>query len=274
MNALAIKNFLAAGGFQSIRLYDINSSNNPIINFEGVSKNVTSIGFQEDGHFMFTGSEDCRVRIWDLNCSQPVCKRMFDCRMPVNSVCLHPNQVEVAICTSAGSIYLWDIKSDNNEQLLPEMNASLNCIDISPNGKYLAAINNKGSCYVWDLYSDGKDQLSKTNAKLKFIAHTRYGLKCKFSPDSSLIVTTGGDGTARIYKTDDDFKLYRELRIPAEKFWMWDCEFTNDSSRLFTASSDGIGRLWKIETKTIEREYSGHSKALTALAFKDGCTKA
>lgn len=35
VNTLAIKNYLAAGGFQSIRLYDLNSSTNPIINFEG-----------------------------------------------------------------------------------------------------------------------------------------------------------------------------------------------------------------------------------------------
>lgn len=193
---------------------------------------------------------------------------MFDCLAPVNSVCLHPNQVEVAISTSSGSIYIWDIKSDNNEQLLPEMNASLNCIDISPNGKYMAAINNKGSCYIWDLFaSDGKDQLTRTDAKLKFVAQTRYGLKCKFSPDSSLLVTTGGDGSARIYRTDDDFKLYKELRI--EKFWMWDVTFSNDSKYLFAASSDGTARLWKIETKTIEREYLGHSKAITAIAFKD-----
>lgn len=146
------------------------------------------------------------------------------------------------------------------------MNASINCVDISPNGKYLAAINNKGSAYIWDLYSEGKDLLTKTNAKLKFVAQTKYGLKCKFSPDSCFLVTTGGDA-ARIYRTDDDFKLYRELRI--EKFWMWDVVFTSDSKFLFAASSDGTARLWKIETKTIEREYLGHSKALTAIAFRD-----
>lgn len=81
------------------------------------------------------------------------------------------------------------------------------------------------------------------------------------------MATSGGDGTARIYRTDDDFKLYRELRI--EKFWMWDIVFSSDSKFLFTASSDGTARLWKVETKTIEREYLGHSKALTAIAFKD-----
>lgn len=35
------------------------------------------------------------------------------------------------------------------------------------------------------------------------------------------------------------------------------------------ASSDGMARLWNIETGNIEREYSGHSKALTALALCD-----
>jgi target of rapamycin complex subunit LST8 len=49
----------------------------------------------------------------------------------------------------------------------------------------MAAINNKGSCYIWDLLSSaGKDELTKTSAKIKFVAQTRYGLKCKFSPDS------------------------------------------------------------------------------------------
>lgn len=195
---------------------------------------------------------------------------MFDCLTPVTSVCIHPNQVELAISTSGGSIYLWDIKTDNNEQLLPEINASLNSVDISTNGKYMAAINNKGSVYIWDLKSDGKC-LTKTSAKLKFVAQQRYGLKCKFSPDSSLLVTCEGDGTSRIYKCEDDFKLYRELKI--EKFWMWDVAFSNDSKYLFVASSDGTARLWKLETKTIEREYLGHSKALTALAFRDEVTK-
>lgn len=54
-------------GFQHIRMYDLNSSNpNPVLNYEGISKNITGVGFHEDGKWMFTCGEDCSARVWDL----------------------------------------------------------------------------------------------------------------------------------------------------------------------------------------------------------------
>ena len=48
-------------------MYDINSSSpNAIINYEGVQKNITAVGFHEDGKWMFTGGEDHTAKIWDL----------------------------------------------------------------------------------------------------------------------------------------------------------------------------------------------------------------
>lgn len=37
----------------------------------------------------------------------------------------------------------------------------------------------------------------------------------------------------------------------------------------YAASSDGIARLWNASTGIVEREYQGHQKAVTALAFRD-----
>ncbi|XP_055846080.1 protein LST8 homolog [Episyrphus balteatus] len=265
------KSMVAACGYQCVRMYDMDSNfNNPLISFDGAQKNVTRLGFQEDFKWMYTAGEDCRVRIWDMDMSfgfsTPACSRVFDCQAPINAACLHPNQVEIAVGSQNGGVFLWDVKSENHDQLVPEVDASIQDIAISPNGMYLAAVNNKGNCYIWTLSSSSNQKLSTLQAKQKIYAHKRYVLRCKFSPDSSLLVTTSGDGTARIWKTDD-FEMWQELSI--DNYWIWDAEFSADSKYLFTASSDGIARLWKLETKNAERKYIGHTKAITALSFKD-----
>lgn len=81
MNALEItpdKCQLAAAGFQHIRMYDLMAATpTPIIDFDGVSKNVTAVGFQAEGRWMFTGGEDCTAKVWDMRVRQLQCQRIF-----------------------------------------------------------------------------------------------------------------------------------------------------------------------------------------------------
>ena len=63
------------------------------MNYEGISKNATAVGFHEDGKWMFTGGEDCSARIWDLRSRNYQCQRVLQAKAAVNCVVLHPNQV-------------------------------------------------------------------------------------------------------------------------------------------------------------------------------------
>ncbi|XP_031779851.1 target of rapamycin complex subunit lst8 [Nasonia vitripennis] len=272
VNALAVtpnKHVIAAAGYQHIRMYDLNSSNlNPIINYEGVSRNVSGLGFQEDGKWMFTGGEDCSARIWDLRSNSFQCQRIFQVSAPVNSVFLHPNQAELIVGDQSGVIHLWDLRSDHNEQLIPEPEASIQDIAINSDGTHMAAVNNKGHCFIWSLNGGIGDEPTKLSPRHKLNAHKGYTLKCKFSPDSTLLVTTSSDETAKIWKTAD-FSEVQTLCHDVKR-WVWDVAFTADSQFIFTGSSDGVARLWNIGTGTIKREYQGHQKVISALAFKDG----
>ena len=89
------KQYLAAGGNPHIRLFEINNSSNqnPILSLEGHTGNVTSLGFQRNGRYLYSGSEDGTVKIWDLR--SPTFSRSFDAKAGVNSVALHPNQAEI-----------------------------------------------------------------------------------------------------------------------------------------------------------------------------------
>jgi len=69
------------------------------------------VGFQKDSKWMYSGSEDGTVRIWDLRA--PGCQREYQSRAAVNTVALHPNQGELisgargpagtAVCVPAGA---------------------------------------------------------------------------------------------------------------------------------------------------------------------------
>jgi WD40 repeat protein len=75
----------------------VNTNNpQPITSFEGHTNNVTAVGFERDGRWMYSGSEDGTVKIWDLRASG--FQREYESRGAVNSVVLHPNQVRCDRC--------------------------------------------------------------------------------------------------------------------------------------------------------------------------------
>lgn len=61
--------------------------------FPNPVRRVVQVGFQKDSKWMYTGSEDGTVKIWDLRV--PGCQREYASRAAVTTVTLHPNQGEL-----------------------------------------------------------------------------------------------------------------------------------------------------------------------------------
>ena len=83
------KQGLAAAGNPSLRLFDLATGS--AVSYEGHTNNITAIGFHRDGKWLFTGSEDGTIKIWDVRA--PGCQREYESVCDINSVALHPNQV-------------------------------------------------------------------------------------------------------------------------------------------------------------------------------------
>jgi target of rapamycin complex subunit LST8 len=112
------KQFLAAAGNPVIRLYEIaappaNSSSNPpdatqaVLTLEGHTSNVTAIGFQRDGRYLYSGSEDGTIKVWDLR--NPHYSRSFDSGSGVNAVTLRTDRDELISGDQHGCLKVWDL---------------------------------------------------------------------------------------------------------------------------------------------------------------------
>jgi G protein beta subunit-like protein len=57
------------------------------------AREFMQVGFQKDSKWMYSGSEDGTVKIWDMRA--PGFQREYASRGAVNTVVLHPNQGEL-----------------------------------------------------------------------------------------------------------------------------------------------------------------------------------
>lgn len=54
-------------------------------------------------------------------------------------------QAELIVGDQSGVIHIWDLKTDHNEQLIPEPEVSVNAVHIDPDASYMAAVNSSVS---------------------------------------------------------------------------------------------------------------------------------
>jgi len=261
LNITPDKKFLAVAGNPHVRLYEINSNNpNPVTSFDGHTGNVTAVGFQKDRKWMYTGSEDGTVKIWDIRA--PGYQRDYQSKAPINSVVLHPNQGELIAGDEDGTIRVWDLTANAcSYELFPDGKTAVRSLTVASDASLVLAANNRGTCFVWKLGKGNFEALHKIDA------HNTYCLKTLLSPDVKYLATASADKTVKIWNVDKNFAL--EKTLSGHQKWVWDCGFSADSAYLVTASSDKTSKLWDLKSGEVILDYAGHQKAVTCVALND-----
>merc|ERR1711916_15380 len=273
VNALAItpdREHLAAAGNPSVRMYEVHTQHaSPVTSYDGHSGNVTSVGFHSECKWLYTGSEDGTVKVWDMRAAG--CSREYDVGAPVNSALLHPNQGEIITADQDGKLSVFDLVADKcvySDVASPD--SALRSVSVDPDAVCLVTANNDGALSVYSASPSESGFYDKVDS---FQAHDDYVLKVLFSPHGSLLATTSADKTIKLWDVaydDDDVPSFSHAStLVGHKAWVWDCVFSADSAYLASASSDQVARLWNVSLGETIRQYTSHHKAVVTIALND-----
>lgn len=260
----ADKSLLVAGGNPLINIFDINGGagvdEKPVLTYDGHTSNVTAVGFQRERKWVYSGSEDGTIRIWDSRVN--VCTRTFDNGAPVNTVAMTPNETEFISGDQNGHVKVWDLKAGAcREEYQPIPEVPIRSISVAFDASLVAVGSQKGKLLIYARNSEERLELIN-----EIQAHDDYLLKCVVSPDLNSIATTSADKTIKLWSTVT-WELERTLAH--HQRWVWDATFSADSLYLVSASSDQSAKLWDLRLGEPARVYRAHNLAVTCVALND-----
>ncbi|KAJ6621138.1 WD40 repeat-like protein [Mycena sp. CBHHK59/15] len=186
--------------------------------------------------FMFTGSQDRTIKMWDLSDVLVVCADV---------------DAEPAKCKS-----LVTLKAHEKD---------INSLDVSPNDRLLVSGSQDRTANVYEIeYGAGG---SAVRGGLKLLGtckgHKRGVWAVKFGRTERVLATGSGDKTVRLWSLDD-FTCVKTFEGHTNSVLRVD--FLNMGMQLVSSASDGLVKLWNIKDEECATTMDNHQDKVWALA--------
>ncbi len=224
------------------------------------------------------------LSVFDVPSGTRLCRIVDLAHLPVTSACFSPDGKYVLACREWQAAEIYDVASGRVVSALRGHIGTINGLTIADGGRKVITVsddscvrvfdsqipspistmsipdpNPAGEVADWGMRSlDGRYELrfgegsallvvrpdtSETITSLSGLP--RQITFIKFSPDGRWLVTTGSDGTARLWTSEN---CRPHLTLTRHSDLVTHAAFSEDSQRLLTASVDGTVRLHDIET--------------------------
>ncbi|KAG6837319.1 hypothetical protein H0H93_011414 [Arthromyces matolae] len=189
--------------------------------------------------FMFTGSQDRTIKMWDLSGIQLTCQNDEAEPTRCKSLCTH--------------------KAHDKD---------INALDVSPNDKFLASGSQDRTAKIYSIEYIAGSGGSPRRGEIKLIGtckgHKRGVWTVRFSRTERILATGSGDKTIKLWSLDD-FSCLKTFEGHTNSVLRVD--FINAGLQIVSASSDGLLKVWDIKEEQCVATLDNHEDKVWALSI-------
>lgn len=206
---------------------------------------VSAVAFSPDGGLIASGSEDHRVRLWQLSSARLV-RRLEGHSSAVTAVAFSPDGGAVASASKDRTVRLWDVRSGKLLRTLQGHVYHVYAVAFDPTGRWLATASWDRTIQLWDV---------KTGELLKKLrGHSAAVRAVDFSRDGKLLASGSDDQTVRLW----DAATGKELEVLTGHAGAVNAvTFRPDGESLFSGSTDHTVRSWPLPGGALDRTPDG-----------------
>lgn len=216
---------------------------------EGHAESVGAIAFsrkadsdEDHPQFMFTGSQDRTIKMWDL--------------AVVPLVCEDKNDGEVLRCKSLATH-----KAHEKD---------INALDVAPNDKLLVSGSQDRTAKIYSIeYNSGTNG---ARGELKLVGtckgHKRGVWSVRFGRTERVLASGSGDKTVKLWSLDD-FSCLKTFEGHTNSVLRVD--FINAGMQLVSAASDGLVKLWNIREEECVTTMDNHEDKVSVSSALSHC---